>query len=65
MVAALAAVAFHKDDQPDAAIALFAQAQRLDESASAEHLANRMLFTAANCHAKLHRYEPALALLAE
>ena len=28
-------------------------------------LANRVLFTAANCHAKLHRYEPALALLTE
>ena len=27
--------------------------------------ANRMLFTIANCHAKKHRFEPALALLAE
>ena len=65
VVATLATVAFHEDDQPDAAITLFGQAQRLYEAAGAEHLANRMLFTAANCHAKQHRYEPALALLAE
>ena len=64
-VAPLATVAVHEDDQPDAAITLFGQAQRLYELAGAEHLANRMLFTAANCHAKRHRYEPALALLAE
>lgn len=65
VVATLATVAFHEDDQPDQAIALFGQAQRLYEAAGIEHLANRMLFTIANCHAKKHRYEPALALLAE
>ncbi|MBC7484785.1 MAG: hypothetical protein H7337_23405, partial [Rhizobacter sp.] len=65
VVATLATVAFHEDDQPDQPIALFGQAQRLYESAGIEHLANRMLFTIANCHAKKHRYEPALALLAE
>jgi len=65
VVATLATVSFHEDDQPDQAIALFGQAQRLYEAAGIEHLANRMLFTTANCHAKKHRYEPALALLAE
>ncbi|MBC7727271.1 MAG: hypothetical protein H7242_06600, partial [Microbacteriaceae bacterium] len=65
VVATLATVAFHEDDQPDQAIALFGQAQLLYESAGLEHLAHRMLFPVANCHAKKHRYEPALALLAE
>ncbi|MBC7732868.1 MAG: hypothetical protein H7306_13360 [Bacteriovorax sp.] len=65
VVATLATVAFHEDHQPDRAIALFGQAQRLYEAAGIEHLANRMLFTTANCYIRKHRYEPALALLAE
>ena len=65
VVATLATVAFHENDQPDRAIAMFGQAQRLYEAAGIEHLANRMLFTIANCQAKKQRYEPALALLAE
>ena len=65
VVATLATVTFHEDDKPDEAIELFRQAQRVYESAGIQHLANRMLFTMANCHAKRHRYEPALALLEE
>ena len=65
IVGTLATVTFHEDDKPDEAIALFGQAHRLYESAGIEHLANRTLFKIANCHAKRHRYEPALALLEE
>ena len=65
VLSTLATVTFHGDDRPVEAIAMFAQAQRLYEAAGIEHLANRMLFTQANCHAKLHQYAPALSLLEE
>ncbi|MBS0445677.1 MAG: winged helix-turn-helix domain-containing protein [Proteobacteria bacterium] len=65
VLASQATLVFHADDRPNEAIELFAQAQRLYEEAGIEHLANRMLFTQANCHAKRHRFGPALTLLAE
>ena len=65
VTALLATMAFHLDGKSDEAIALFGHAQQLYELAGIEHHANRMLFTKANCHAKLHRYETAMTLLAE
>ena len=65
VTALLATMAFHLDGRSDEAIALFGRAQQLYEVAGIEHHANRMLFTKANCHAKLHRYETAMTLLAE
>ena len=65
VTALLATMAFHLDDRATDAIALFGRAQHLYESAGIDHHANRMLFTKANCHAKLHRYESAMALLGE
>jgi predicted ATPase len=65
VLAALANLAFHADDRPDEAIEMFGQAQRLYEMAGIEHLANRMLFTKANCHAKKFRFGPAMSLLDE
>ncbi len=65
VTALLATMAFHLDGRSDDAIALFGRAQQLFEAAGIEHHANRMLFTKANCHAKLHRYETAMLLLAE
>jgi len=65
VTALLATMAFHLDGKSDEAIALFGCAQQLYEAAGIEHHANRMLFTKANCHAKLHRYETAMLLLAE
>jgi len=63
VLATLATITFHDEGKPDEAIEMFSLAQRVYESAGIEHLANRMLFMKANCHAKLHRYEPALVLL--
>jgi tetratricopeptide (TPR) repeat protein len=63
VLATRATITFHVDNQPDAAIALFDNAQRLYESQGIDHLANRNLFMKAICHAKLQRYAAALSLL--